>query len=761
MSASPTNGENNSHYLPTWPPHAIEMAQMAYELTSQEWALTGQGELHPTVSHVAQRSRGEFNGNASGGDYNNIVQEFAQRMVALLFIRLVALLTCRLGNRYEDDKFDTGGGSRCRQQKKIYADYSTSTICRTVLTHSKQHIEQNRDFEMHNPSCDGGDKREHTPNLPAQTLPAPPFPAALTRNVLNQLYSYTLAICQGYHSAREVPYHNVEHAYHVFLSGNKLLDLMLCVERVGADEKKVKPPTFGIKSDPLVQLAFLFSALVHDVDHTGISNRQLVLESDDLAVLYNDQSVAEQRSLAVAFTTLKQPIYEELRGVIFNPVNMKAGAFSRERASAPFLMSGGEDFFRFRKLVIDLVLATDIASPERTQIVKSKWKEAFGESAEKTKNKIDDNSKNDDKNVNFKPEVLEKAQRKVSTANSKVLSSSFVSAASAISFDTEYSDSVSSVDMLDDDDYNQNAAFSTKGIVDDFVSLGSSKSIDSKEIEADKTSGSSAVRRRRVRTAPQHLSASTTSIPCNRRRAARYGGLSRSISTPSELRSSPGHDTRRLGVRRALDLAGSTIEAVSSKHVNSESEMSMEDLEDDVDEFKATVVLEQMLRAADVGALLQDYENVRKWSTRLYKELNNGFYAARGEDPKNGWFENQIKFFDFYVLPLAKNLGITGVFSDEVGHMFVRCVKCNRSQWIEEGESATNLMFQKDEKERVHVFEKHTDLLSLQERTRSAKTSNTTLPTANHLQPGHSDKQAAATPHSSMARTSLLKYDEG
>lgn len=93
--------------------------------------------------------------------------------------------------------------------------------------------------------------------------------------------------------------------------------------------------------------------------------------------------------------------------------------------------------------------------------------------------------------------------------------------------------------------------------------------------------------------------------------------------------------------------------------------------------------------------------------------------------------------------------------------MFVRCVKCNRSQWIEEGESATNLMFQQDEKERVHVFEKHTDLLSLQERTWSARTSNTTLPTANHLQPGHSDKQPAATPHSSMARTSLLKSDEG
>ena len=39
--------------------------------------------------------------------------------------------------------------------------------------------------------------------------------------------------------------------------------------------------------------------------------------------------------------------------------------------------------------------------------------------------------------------------------------------------------------------------------------------------------------------------------------------------------------------------------------------------DDDVDEFKATVVLEQMIRAADVAALIQDWDNSMKWSTRL------------------------------------------------------------------------------------------------------------------------------------------------
>ena len=90
---------------------------------------------------------------------------------------------------------------------------------------------------------------------------------------------------------------------------------------------------------------------------------------DDLAILYNDQSVAEQRSLAVAFTTLKEDKYEALRTVLFDDDD--SGGNDKKTSN-----NANEDFFKFRKLVIDLVLVTDIASPERTQIVKSRWKEA-------------------------------------------------------------------------------------------------------------------------------------------------------------------------------------------------------------------------------------------------------------------------------------------------------------------------------------------------------------------------------------------------
>lgn len=47
-----------------------------------------------------------------------------------------------------------------------------------------------------------------------------------------------------------------------------------------------------------------------------------------------------------------------------------------------------EEYRRFRRMVITMVLTTDIASPERTQVGKSKWKEAFGDPFETVERKV-------------------------------------------------------------------------------------------------------------------------------------------------------------------------------------------------------------------------------------------------------------------------------------------------------------------------------------------------------------------------------------
>ena len=58
--------------------------------------------------------------------------------------------------------------------------------------------------------------------------------------------------------------------------------------------------THGINSDPLTLLAIVFSALIHDTDHRGVSNVQLCKEDESMAALYRNKSVAEQSSLDIA-----------------------------------------------------------------------------------------------------------------------------------------------------------------------------------------------------------------------------------------------------------------------------------------------------------------------------------------------------------------------------------------------------------------------------------------------------------------------------
>lgn len=55
--------------------------------------------------------------------------------------------------------------------------------------------------------------------------------------------------------------------------------------------------THGINSDPLALLAIVFSALIHDVDHRGVSNAQLIQENKAMGDKYRGKSVAEQNSL--------------------------------------------------------------------------------------------------------------------------------------------------------------------------------------------------------------------------------------------------------------------------------------------------------------------------------------------------------------------------------------------------------------------------------------------------------------------------------
>ena len=85
------------------------------------------------------------------------------------------------------------------------------------------------------------------------------------------------------------------------MSVTKLLSRIVAPDEVlSSDEgddnalhKQLHDHTYGITSDPLTQFSVVLSALIHDVDHTGVPNAQLIKEGSRLAEIYKNKSVAE------------------------------------------------------------------------------------------------------------------------------------------------------------------------------------------------------------------------------------------------------------------------------------------------------------------------------------------------------------------------------------------------------------------------------------------------------------------------------------
>jgi 3'5'-cyclic nucleotide phosphodiesterase len=147
------------------------------------------------------------------------------------------------------------------------------------------------------------------------------------------------------------------------MSVNKLLtrivapkiDLNAC-SNVDQQAAFLHDHTCGITSDPLTQFAVVFSALIHDLDHPGVSNSQLIKEDPKLAVRYKEKSVAEQNSVNLAWRVLMSPAYDQLRTAIF---------------------SSETELRRFRNLLVNSIIATDIFDKDLGTLRKNRWNKAF------------------------------------------------------------------------------------------------------------------------------------------------------------------------------------------------------------------------------------------------------------------------------------------------------------------------------------------------------------------------------------------------
>jgi len=209
-----------------------------------------------------------------------------------------------------------------------------------------------------------------------ESLPIPEFDGTvvgaeaitLESDVVAELKDYVSAIAGNY---RANPFHNFDHACHVTMSVHKLLNRVVTPDiseedlaQAMADKNhlasRLHDYTHGINSDPLIMMAIVFSALIHDVDHRGVSNMQLGKEEPDMQEHYK-KSIAEQNSLDVAWDLLMSDRFDHLRSCMF---------------------TSHEELLRFRQTIVNLVLATDIFDKELNDLRKLRWSKAFAEDQE-------------------------------------------------------------------------------------------------------------------------------------------------------------------------------------------------------------------------------------------------------------------------------------------------------------------------------------------------------------------------------------------
>ncbi|KAG7370377.1 adenylate/guanylate cyclase [Nitzschia inconspicua] len=189
-----------------------------------------------------------------------------------------------------------------------------------------------------------------------------PESVTLSASIVEQLHSFVQTIASMYN---DNPFHNFAHACHVSQATIKLLSRIVTPDQIDTNTMTYKNQknastlhayTYGITSDPMIQFSCAIAAMIHDVDHPGVSNATLVKEGADIAGIYGGKSCAEQNSFDLAWDLLMEDHYKDLRDCIY--VNQ-------------------EELNRFRQLLVNSVMATDIVDKELGALRKARWNKAF------------------------------------------------------------------------------------------------------------------------------------------------------------------------------------------------------------------------------------------------------------------------------------------------------------------------------------------------------------------------------------------------
>jgi len=185
-----------------------------------------------------------------------------------------------------------------------------------------------------------------------------PATVTLDPQVVALVHEYVSSLAELYHNNH---FHCFEHASHVTMSVAKLLSRIVAPSDMDFLDGEqaiatLHDHTYGITSDPLTQFACVLAALIHDVDHQGVTNATLIHESDPLVVRYGGKSLAEQNSVDQAWDLLMTDQYRPLVAV---------------------LCQDETDLARFRQLIVNAVMATDIMDKDLKELRNKRWDKAF------------------------------------------------------------------------------------------------------------------------------------------------------------------------------------------------------------------------------------------------------------------------------------------------------------------------------------------------------------------------------------------------
>ena len=122
-----------------------------------------------------------------------------------------------------------------------------------------------------------------------------------------------------------------------------------------------------------------------------------------------------------------------------------------------------------------------------------------------------------------------------------------------------------------------------------------------------------------------------------------------------------------------------------------ETTVSQREMLDEINR-KATVVIEHMIQASDVSHTMQHWHIYRKWNELFYLECYDSYEKGRCKvDPTDSWYQGELDFYDYYIIPLANKLaecGVFGVSSTE----YLQYARSNRSEWQARGKEIVSEM---------------------------------------------------------------------